>query len=134
MKDPFSWLCHLAEQCIVDGHRHFAAGKRDRAAEDSDLIPYWIYTLKDGAKIERHVPALPLRTEIIRHTPAYELFQDSRHRLGRMAGYVTDGQAKTISGVMARAQPIAVATQYVDVHELVVHLQPRHVILVDSLK
>ena len=26
--DPFGWLCHLAEQCIVDGHRHFSAGKR----------------------------------------------------------------------------------------------------------
>lgn len=27
-RDPFSWLCHLAEQCIIDGHRHYAAGKR----------------------------------------------------------------------------------------------------------
>ncbi len=27
-RDPFGWLCHLAEQCIVDDHRHFAAGKR----------------------------------------------------------------------------------------------------------
>jgi RNA polymerase sigma-70 factor, ECF subfamily len=32
-RDPFSWLCHLAEQCIVDGHRHFAAGKRDAGRE-----------------------------------------------------------------------------------------------------
>jgi hypothetical protein len=23
-------------------------------------VPYWIYPLEDGAKIERHVPALPL--------------------------------------------------------------------------
>src|SRR5262245_34676970 len=28
-RDPFGWLCHLAEQCIVDDHRHFAADKRD---------------------------------------------------------------------------------------------------------
>jgi RNA polymerase sigma-70 factor (ECF subfamily) len=27
-RDPFAWLCHLAEQCVIDGHRHFAAGKR----------------------------------------------------------------------------------------------------------
>jgi RNA polymerase sigma-70 factor (ECF subfamily) len=33
MRDPFSWLCHLAEQCIVDDHRHFAAGKRDAGRE-----------------------------------------------------------------------------------------------------
>ena len=32
-RDPFSWLCHLAEQCIVDDHRHFAAGKRDSGRE-----------------------------------------------------------------------------------------------------
>lgn len=32
-RDPFGWLCHLAEQCIVDGHRHFAAGKRASGRE-----------------------------------------------------------------------------------------------------
>ena len=32
-RDPFGWLCHLAEQCIVDGHRHFAAGKRAAGRE-----------------------------------------------------------------------------------------------------
>jgi len=32
-RDPFGWLCHLAEQCIIDGHRHFAAGKRDAGRE-----------------------------------------------------------------------------------------------------
>ena len=32
-RDPFGWLCHLAEQCIVDGHRHFAAEKRATGRE-----------------------------------------------------------------------------------------------------
>jgi RNA polymerase sigma-70 factor, ECF subfamily len=32
-RDPFAWLCHLAEQCVVDGHRHFAAGKRAAGRE-----------------------------------------------------------------------------------------------------
>jgi RNA polymerase sigma-70 factor (ECF subfamily) len=32
-RDPFGWLCQLAEQCIVDGHRHFAAGKRASGRE-----------------------------------------------------------------------------------------------------
>jgi RNA polymerase sigma-70 factor (ECF subfamily) len=31
--DPFGWLCHLAEQCVIDGHRHFAAGKRAAGRE-----------------------------------------------------------------------------------------------------
>ena len=44
--DPWSLLFDIA-------HR-----KRDPAA--SDLIPYWIFPIPDGAQIERHVPALPL--------------------------------------------------------------------------
>jgi len=30
---------------------------------DSDLNPFWVYPIKDGASIERHVPALPLSHE-----------------------------------------------------------------------
>jgi hypothetical protein len=38
----------------------FHLGRMNRAQEDNDLVPFWIYPLKDGAHIERHVPALPL--------------------------------------------------------------------------
>lgn len=38
----------------------FEAGKDNRPAESSDLIPYWIYPIEQGAKIERYVPHLPL--------------------------------------------------------------------------
>src|SRR5215213_2937328 len=38
-RDPFGWLCQLAEQCIVDGHRHFAAGKRDSKREVAGSAP-----------------------------------------------------------------------------------------------
>jgi hypothetical protein len=38
----------------------FVAGKRDRKDGSGDLVPFWIYPLEGGAKIERHVPALPL--------------------------------------------------------------------------
>lgn len=38
-KDPFGWLCHLAEQCIIDDHRHFAAGKRAAAREQPGNVP-----------------------------------------------------------------------------------------------
>jgi RNA polymerase sigma-70 factor (ECF subfamily) len=37
--DPFGWLCHLTEQCIVDGHRHFSAGKRASAREMPGNVP-----------------------------------------------------------------------------------------------
>lgn len=32
-RDPFGWLCRLAEECIIDSHRHFSAGKRDCGRE-----------------------------------------------------------------------------------------------------
>ena len=38
-RDPFAWLCHLAEQCVVDGHRHFAAGKRATGREIAGNVP-----------------------------------------------------------------------------------------------
>ena len=37
--DPFGWLCHLAEQCIVDAHRHFSAGKRASGREMPGNVP-----------------------------------------------------------------------------------------------
>jgi hypothetical protein len=38
----------------------FAAGQRDRPPGQSDLVPFWVYTIPGGAKIERHVPTFPL--------------------------------------------------------------------------
>jgi hypothetical protein len=37
----------------------FMAGKRDRKDGSGDLVPFWIYS-EGEARIERHVPALPL--------------------------------------------------------------------------
>jgi hypothetical protein len=38
----------------------FVDGKKDRCENSTDLVPYWVYPLEGGAKIERHVPSLPL--------------------------------------------------------------------------
>lgn len=38
----------------------FDAAVRDRPKDASDLIPFWIYPLEGGAKIERYVPNYPL--------------------------------------------------------------------------
>ncbi len=38
----------------------FEHGKRNRPKNETDLMPFWILPHKDGARIERHVPALPL--------------------------------------------------------------------------
>lgn len=53
--------------------RLFALGQRDRPPGSSDLVPFWVYPARDDvtataridpvAKIERHVPSLPLSRE-----------------------------------------------------------------------
>jgi hypothetical protein len=43
---------------------HAAMIARDTTA--TDLVPFWVLPAKDGAKIERHVPALPLSRDAIR--------------------------------------------------------------------
>lgn len=42
----------------------FDRAKADRLPTDSDLVPYWVYPVPGGAKIERYVPALPLSRDI----------------------------------------------------------------------
>lgn len=46
--------------------RLFEAGKRDRPAAETDLVPYWLFPLEGGAVIRRHVPILPLSQEVER--------------------------------------------------------------------
>lgn len=63
---------HAVRRNVASQHRGDALGGADpwvamfRAAhgsadeDDSDLVPYWVYGSEGGARIERHVPALPL--------------------------------------------------------------------------
>lgn len=44
----------------------FELAKEARADCESDLLPYWVYPLKGGARIERHVPHYPLSRDIER--------------------------------------------------------------------
>lgn len=44
----------------------FSAAHAARADGSSDLVPYWIYPLEGGARIERHVPVLPLSRDSTR--------------------------------------------------------------------
>jgi RNA polymerase sigma-70 factor (ECF subfamily) len=38
-RNPFGWLCHLAEQCVIDAHRHFTASKRAAGRELPGNVP-----------------------------------------------------------------------------------------------
>ncbi len=46
----------------------FDLAKAARAESDTDLVPFWIYPIVDGAQIERHVPTLPLSSDSARLT------------------------------------------------------------------
>lgn len=38
----------------------FDRARRERSSDANDLVPFWIYPLEGGARIERYVPAMPL--------------------------------------------------------------------------
>ena len=42
----------------------FEMANRDRSADATDIIPYWVSPLTGGAAIELHVPTLPLTSEV----------------------------------------------------------------------
>ncbi|WP_224366315.1 helicase-related protein [Hyalangium versicolor] len=44
----------------------FAAARQSRPPRSTDIIPYWVYPVEDGARIERHILALPLSREFER--------------------------------------------------------------------
>lgn len=45
----------------------FAEASAQRGPEYNDLWPYWIYTCRGGATIDRHVPVLPLSRDLDRY-------------------------------------------------------------------
>jgi len=44
----------------------FALACADRAAEDCDLVPFWVYPIDGGVSVERHAPAYPLSKDALR--------------------------------------------------------------------
>ena len=44
----------------------FGLACQDRLETDSELVPYWVYPVENGAKVERHILALPLSRELDR--------------------------------------------------------------------
>jgi hypothetical protein len=62
-------LKHGAGALAADGdawETAFGLACHDRLDTDSELVPYWIYPIENGAKVERHILALPLSRELDR--------------------------------------------------------------------
>jgi hypothetical protein len=45
----------------------FEQARCERDPGTSDLVPYWVYPVEGGARIERHVPALPMSRDLERY-------------------------------------------------------------------
>jgi hypothetical protein len=45
----------------------FERARRERDQSANDLVPYWVYPVDGGARIERHVPALPMSRDLERY-------------------------------------------------------------------
>ncbi|HLW61181.1 MAG TPA: helicase-related protein [bacterium] len=56
----------LSTGCNDPWDSAFEQGSRDRAEGVSDLVPFWVYQIDGGAKIERHVPALAMSRDLNR--------------------------------------------------------------------
>ena len=41
----------------------FEMGREEYAKDHDEMVPYWVFPLENGAKIERHLPILPLSRE-----------------------------------------------------------------------
>jgi len=59
-------VSHVASETVDPWEALFEVATEQRDSAATDIVPYWIYPLKNGAKIERHVPALPLSRDLDR--------------------------------------------------------------------
>jgi hypothetical protein len=88
----------------------FAAGKRDRPSGSSDLIPFWVCPLSNGARIERYVPSMPLsrdseRLEALRRSLAVYRMVFGQSRQEDLLAYLLDRlSASEIEHVMHSLQ------------------------------
>ncbi len=72
-RDPFGWLCHVAEQRIIDAHRrHFGAAKRDAGREVSIDAP--------AAALDPDAGGLASLIAVTMTTPSQALSRDARER------------------------------------------------------
>jgi hypothetical protein len=53
-------LSHVFSETVDPWESLFEVATNERDEAATDMVPYWIYPLEGGAKIERHIPALPL--------------------------------------------------------------------------
>ncbi|MCC7178695.1 MAG: DEAD/DEAH box helicase [Acidobacteria bacterium] len=56
-----------SESAVVDPwNQLFEKARQSRDPHESDLVPFWVYCVEGGSRIERHVPALPLSRDAVR--------------------------------------------------------------------
>lgn len=61
----------------------FAEARAKRSSTSSDLVPYWVYAIENGAAIERHIPNLPLSRDIERYQKLKRMLAVYRMSIGQ---------------------------------------------------
>jgi len=91
-REPFGWLCHVAEQRIIDAHRrHFGAAKRDAAREVSIDAP------GRGPAGDGDAGGLASLLAVSMTTPSQALSRDAReHRLRQAIDSLPQEQREAI--------------------------------------
>ena len=59
-KHPLASLANLVGHLDDPWKVIFELASQDRAEDQNDLVPFWIFELADGHNVDRHIPALPL--------------------------------------------------------------------------
>ena len=64
-REPFSWLCHLAEQRIIDAHRHYV-GSQKRSAKRETSLETHVRGSISGGMLDILVASMTTPTQAIR--------------------------------------------------------------------
>jgi hypothetical protein len=99
----------------------FQSGSHDRPASASDLVPFWVYSLPGEAKVERHVPALPLSRDQVRLANLHRALAVYRMVIGQSR------QEDLVAYLLARL-PETMLEQ--TIQDLRINLEPPHSYLI----
>lgn len=90
----------------------FAGAKHGRATSENDLLPFWVYPLEGGARIERHVPSYPLSRDVerfatLRNSLALYRMAFGQPRQEELVGYLSQVLSAEEVGKLADAVRIS---------------------------
>lgn len=93
IRDSNGVFLKISESSSDSWGQVFEAARNARAADLSDLVPFWVYTTEGGALIERHMPMIQLskdveRAEVLRRSLAVYRMAFGQSRQDNLVHYL----------------------------------------------